>query len=255
MNQSGDPEIIQAVDIYSFRRKWMRVFAAVGFTLMFTMVWVVYPRNDPSTGYYHRAWSIVPQMYEIDQCLDITEKKIACCATTHKPAMGGIDLVALQDADVGSRPLIGSEDFTTSYAAGHNTYTFLFLTEENMNSFNEDPLSYLPAFGGFCVYQVANSKDFTVTNAQYNLGPSVDLVQWDRLDDGRIVFFENVGNRISYTSDKMATIQAANQRWLRWFGTKDSVVLNTNCFTNTLPSSLKPFDVSVSDAGWNPFVH
>lgn len=190
--------------------------------------------------------------YEIDQCVDMTSKKIACCASTKHTALGGIDLVALYQCETGCRPPLGSQNFEAEYTLGHNSYTFFFQSDENRVAFLEDPATYLPAFGGFCAYQIATDESYQQPYGQYNLGPAADLIQWEMID-GKVYFFGGVSEKIKFHSAQPENLRAGFVNWQKWFGTRETVIMNTNCYTNTMEEKLKPVDVSLT--GWDPFVH
>ena len=73
--------------------------------------------------------------------------------------------------------------------------TYLFVNEENKETFDADPGKYLPAFGGYCAYGVAVGKKFVgdpdvwrIVNGKLylNLDTSIQT-NWIQDIDGNIV--------------------------------------------------------------------
>ena len=64
-------------------------------------------------------------------------------------ALYGYDVVAYQTLE---RATMGSPDFTLT----HDGVVYQFASAEHRALFQEDPARYLPAYGGYCAYGVAN---------------------------------------------------------------------------------------------------
>ncbi|MEQ8470111.1 MAG: YHS domain-containing (seleno)protein [Marinoscillum sp.] len=59
-------------------------------------------------------------------------------------------------------PMEGSKKFRHEYKG----VTFLFATTENLNTFKEKPQKYLPQYGGWCAYAMADSGDKVSVNPE-----------------------------------------------------------------------------------------
>ena len=65
--------------------------------------------------------------------------------------MDGYDVVAYFSLEAGSNGTVGSSDYTSTY----NGYSFYFSTAANKVLFEASPTSYMPKYGGFCTYGIA----------------------------------------------------------------------------------------------------
>ena len=74
-------------------------------------------------------------------------------ATNSAPAAQGYDVVSYQ---VGKRPVRGNGHFTSV----HEGATYLFSSQQNLDTFNSNPDYYVPAYGGYCAYGVSVGKKF-----------------------------------------------------------------------------------------------
>lgn len=63
-------------------------------------------------------------------------------------AVSGFDVVSYFTGD--GVPVEGSEEFTVRYEG----YDYRFASEENANTFVEDPAKYAPAYGGYCAWAI-----------------------------------------------------------------------------------------------------
>jgi YHS domain-containing protein len=81
------------------------------------------------------------------KCPDATPRTPECCtANKTAPVMGGIDFVDLAGKTQGKDgPVYSGMKFTSLL----NGYTFGFLSQANKDTFDADPWSYAPAWGGF----------------------------------------------------------------------------------------------------------
>ena len=77
----------------------------------------------------------------------------AASAENSTPAVQGYDVVSYQS---GKRPIRGNGHFT----ANHEGATYLFSSQENLNTFKANPDRYAPAYGGYCAYGVSVGKKF-----------------------------------------------------------------------------------------------
>ncbi|CAM1352444.1 YHS domain-containing (seleno)protein [Tenacibaculum crassostreae] len=63
----------------------------------------------------------------------------------------GYDVVSYFNND---KPLEGKKKFQTTYDGAK----FKFDSQENLNLFKENPIKYIPQYGGYCAYAVAAKK-------------------------------------------------------------------------------------------------
>ena len=88
--------------------------------------------------------------------------------------MEGYDLVSYFDGT----PKVGIDEFTTEY----KEYQFKFASEENLEKFKATPMNYLPQYGGYCAYGVADP------GKKYSVDPETYEIR-----DGKLYFFYNKG--------------------------------------------------------------
>lgn len=85
----------------------------------------------------------------------------------------GYDVVNYFKTNTAAR---GSVDFSTI----HSGAKYYFVSADNLKSFKENPSAYLPQFGGYCAFAMANK------NAKVPVNP-----QTFRIDDGKLFLFYN----------------------------------------------------------------
>jgi len=64
----------------------------------------------------------------------------------------GYDLVSYHSG----KPLPGNGNHLAEYKG----VTYLFINEENQNTFEKNPANYIPAFGGYCAFGVTVNRKF-----------------------------------------------------------------------------------------------
>lgn len=96
------------------------------------------------------------------------------------------------------KPTRGSEAFTTS----HNGLTWRFATAANLAMFEKEPAKFLPLYGGFCAWGVAQGKLFDIDPA----------TGWMIADRKLYVFF-NVDILKLFRADQAALTARAEQNW------------------------------------------
>ncbi|MGH7884149.1 MAG: YHS domain-containing (seleno)protein [Thermodesulfobacteriota bacterium] len=107
---------------------------------------------------------------------------------------GGYDLVSYHQAD-------GPKEGTGLFVVEHADVNYLFSSEENKNTFAENPDKYLPAYGGWCAYGAALGKKFIGD-------PKVS-----KIVDGKL--YLNLNNEIQgkWEAELQKNIAAANEKW------------------------------------------
>ena len=84
-----------------------------------------------------------------------------------------------------------------------------------------DVARYVPSWGGFCAYGIADESWWT----KASLGPQADPQRWAIVDD-RLFVFRGEKPRAQFLADETA-IEKGDVRWSAWF---DSTAFNTGCF-------------------------
>ncbi|MDO7138689.1 YHS domain-containing (seleno)protein [Algibacter lectus] len=73
-------------------------------------------------------------------------------------------------------PKKGNDDYVSKYKSGK----FKFSSQDNLDTFNENPEKYVPAYGGYCAYAIAVKGDKV----------SVDPETYE-IRDGKLYLFYN----------------------------------------------------------------
>ena len=116
-------------------------------------------------------------------------------------AVGGFDVISYLSDD----PQLGASE----WRAQHGGATYWFASRENRDRFQEDPQRYLPAFGGWCAWAVADGEGSLVA-----VDPKSYLVQ-----DGRLLLFYDgwLGDtrELWRAGDGARLLGAADTNWAR----------------------------------------
>ena len=95
------------------------------------------------------------------------------------------------------RPVRGNGHFT----ATHDGATYLFSSQENLDTFNSNPDRYVPAYGGYCAYGVSVGKKFVG-----------DPEVW-RVVDNRLYLNLDANIQDAWFKDVPGRIKAADAKW------------------------------------------
>ena len=109
-------------------------------------------------------------------------------------ALHGHDAVAYV---VDSAPMKGTSEHTSS----HGGATYWFATAEHKATFDAEPATYAPRFGGYCAYAAAQ-------NRLSNTAPDQFKVQ-----DGHLLLFTNAEFRRRFDQDSPGNLVAADKNW------------------------------------------
>ena len=111
-------------------------------------------------------------------------------------AIGGYDAVAyFKDA----KPVKGNEIFSFKW----NDANWLFITQQNLDSFKSDPQKFAPQYGGYCAYGISEGhKAPTDPNA------------WTIVDE-KLYFNYNLRVKEMWSKEKAKRIEDANENWLK----------------------------------------
>lgn len=122
--------------------------------------------------------------------------------TVNQIGASGFDLVSYFTAEA---PIQGND----AIAAELDGVTYLFATEENKVAFVNDPEKYLPAYGGWCAYAMANDGSL--------MSSAPDKYE---IQNGRLyLFFDNFitsiqgGLQKEWNSDRNGYQAQADENW------------------------------------------
>jgi len=99
------------------------------------------------------------------------------------------------------KPTEGKKKYQTTYGGA----TFKFSSEKNLTLFKEDPKKYIPQYGGYCAYAIAEKK------IKMHIDPDAYEVR-----DGKLYLFYN-----SWLSNKLTDWQKGDTKKLQEKGDKN----------------------------------
>jgi YHS domain-containing protein len=113
-----------------------------------------------------------------------------------KIALQGYDSVAFHTVGkaVKGNPAISAE---------YRGYKYLFSSEANKSTFEEDAGKYLPAYGGYCAYGISLGVLFPV-----------EIDTWEIID-GRLVLQYSLEIKQKFEEEKDENTRKANDNWLK----------------------------------------
>ena len=95
------------------------------------------------------------------------------------------------------KPVKGAAEFTAVY----NDAIYRFSSAENRNLFNQSPVTYAPAYGGFCAYGMTFGKKFKID------GKAFEIV------DGKLYVNKNQQVYKAWKEDVPKHLTEANESW------------------------------------------
>lgn len=95
------------------------------------------------------------------------------------------------------KPVQGSADYTAVY----NGAIYRFSTQQNRDSFREDPARYAPQYGGFCAFGMTFGKKFEVDGKAF------------KIVDGKLYVNKNQDVYKEWVKDIPKHIGEANTQW------------------------------------------
>jgi YHS domain-containing protein len=107
---------------------------------------------------------------------------------------GGYDVVAYQSENTAAK---GDPAITST----HDGVAYWFATETSRAAFDADPARYLPAYGGYCAYAVANGYTAKIDPEAFSVV------------DGRLYLNYSLSVRDRWLKDVPGHIAAANANW------------------------------------------
>ena len=97
------------------------------------------------------------------------------------------------------KAVAGSGEFTAS----HDGATYRFVSAAHRDQFNADPARYLPQYGGFCAYGMAQGYQASVQPDKFTIV------------DGKLYLNYNGSVQSRWRKDTGGYISAANANWLK----------------------------------------
>ncbi|CAN0483288.1 unnamed protein product [Ectocarpus sp. 12 AP-2014] len=150
-----------------------------------------------------------------------------CAGQFDLPVLGGVDVVEYWRLPLAAEAVLGSPNLMSVFG----NYRFFFSSVENLRVFENDKLKYVPAWGGFCSYGIANESVWTSTT----LGPFGNPSKWG-IYGGRLHIFRSSTPKEEFEEDIPGNLDRGNAVWEGWFGgMEESLVvppINTACFCN-----------------------
>lgn len=117
-----------------------------------------------------------------------------------KIAIGGYSPVSYFEKGIAEK---GNSEFT----AVHNGITFYFTNAEQRDKFSKNPNKYLPAYGGWCAYGMAQGKKFPINPTSF------------KVVDGKLMLFLHNEKADALTlwnkEDEQHQVIQANQNWIK----------------------------------------
>lgn len=98
----------------------------------------------------------------------------------------------------GGKAQMGLESITATTAG----LTWRFATVEHQKAFQKEPAKYLPQYGGFCAWGVANNRLF-----------DIDPVNGWTITDGKLFVVFNGDILKLFKADQVALVAKAEQNW------------------------------------------
>jgi YHS domain-containing protein len=114
---------------------------------------------------------------------------------THStPVLRGYDAVSYHTI---GRPVMGNGSHLSEY----NGEVYLFITQENKDTFDNNPAKYAPAYGGWCAFGITAGKKF-----------HGDPLVWE-IVEGKL--YVNLNNKVKglWLKDIPGNIEKANEMW------------------------------------------
>ena len=108
--------------------------------------------------------------------------------------VSGYDLVSYFEAE---SPLVGNEKYTVL----HNGERYAFSSRSNKALFESSPEQYLPEYGAYCAYGMANGMQL-----------SVDPTIWEIVDN-RLFFLINPATKADWKQDMTGNIHKGDKIW------------------------------------------
>ena len=142
----------------------------------------------------------------------------------------GYDVVAYHALQPSEPGVQGVPAHSHTLKRENATYTFHFVNEANRRAFSVNPEAYLPEFGGFCSYGIANEWNSVEVPpecadcetgwpwSQAIMGPPAGVENGWSIIAGRLYFNINPRYKALWESNAMDNIARARLRWQNYYG-------------------------------------
>jgi YHS domain-containing protein len=149
---------------------------------------------------------------------------------------------------------LGDEKYVYTYNNKGAKYKFYFINEKNKKTFAYDPEKYIPQFGGFCSWGMANEwhndewKNMKIEEcnecltkwqwSNYLMGPPADPIYGWSIYKNKLYFNINQYYKKLWEDKKDIFIKRAEKRWKHYYD-KDTGPINVHSFPDTWKTSNK----------------
>ena len=180
-----------------------------------------------------------------DDCAPCPFTTTACANPSYGPVLGGVDFVATYNLynatayDLGLNQTVaplGNDSITAYWGVSavnpSMNYTFYFTTEDNRETFLGNPTKYLPKWGSFCAFGIANETCPDHPWSASCLGPYGNRGFWSLYNDD-LYFFRAKSAFLLFDEHVTNCISTGTTRWQTWFSeaiNDRQYVFNTACF-------------------------
>lgn len=153
----------------------------------------------------------------------------------------GYDVVEYHNLDKSDKGIPGTKEFSYNYNNSGANNLFYFKNQENLDKFTENPIKYIPQFGGFCSWGFANEWGAMVDGNQIGdpevppdcnecinnppwpwtktvMGPPADPNYGWSVYKEKLYFNINSGYRKLWEETPDIFIERANNRWEKYYG-------------------------------------
>jgi len=156
------------------------------------------------------------------------------CNDYSSPVLEGMDVVSYFDEADNTDFYMAPDDFSATLgqetiSSTFDGYSFYFSSTENQALFDENPVKYIPTFGGFCAYGISgyDGMNYLHSESQFWSVP-VDPDQYAILE-GDLYLFRGSGAKELFVNKSQTNIKGGESQWTGWFGNCTGF-FNTQCF-------------------------
>jgi len=162
-----------------------------------------------------------PSFDHVDPCEGEASMRGQCCTDPGYPVLGGVDLVGIKN---NGQAGLGTSRYAVKVQRGPSTYEFWFTSEQNKQMFLNDEVGYIPEFGGFDFSKYCGTPGSTMSDLISNTVGLSNVQSY-----GGSLFF--LASPHEDSSAAFGNLPACQQRWASFFGSSNSGVFNTQCYS------------------------